>query len=315
MNEFWVVLTAVLPVFAIAGIGGALRRLNWLTEEADQSLLRVTVNVLVPCFIFDHVVGNATLSNLSNLLVAPLVGFGTVGLGILLGMAAVRFAGVTGRSSQNTFAFSLGVYNYGYVPLPLALALFGRETAGVLVVHNVGVEIAFWTLGFLMLGSRAGGSLWQKIFSPPLFAIMLSLVINQLGGPAHLPAWLLATVKMLGDCSIPLGLVLIGAIIADFAGEFHTAAGGRTMAVACGLRLGVLPVLFLLLARFLPCSVELKRVILLQAAMPAAVFTIIMAKHYGGDTPTALRVVISTSAVSLATIPLWIRWGMKFVGL
>jgi len=49
--------------------------------------------------------------------------------------------------------------------------------------------------------------------------------------------------------------------------------------------------------------------------MPAAVFPIVMARHYGGDPATAMRVVIGTSVVGLATIPLWIRFGMKFVGL
>jgi predicted permease len=87
------------------------------------------------------------------------------------------------------------------------------------------------------------------------------------------------------------------------------------MGVGCLVRLVLLPLGFLVLARYLPCSVELKRVIILQAAMPAAVFPIVMAKHYGGDTATALRVVISTSALSLITTPIWIRLGTKFAGL
>jgi len=74
--------------------------------------------------------------------------------------------------------------------------------------------------------------------------------------------------------------------------------------VSCALRLGILPVLFLLLAKYLPCSLELKRVITIQAAMAAAVFPIVMAKHYGGDPATALRVVLGTSLVGLVTIPL-----------
>ena len=54
---------------------------------------------------------------------------------------------------------------------------------------------------------------------------------------------------------------------------------------------------------------------MLEAAMPAAVFPIVMAKHYGGDPATAVRVVVATSLVGLLTIPLWIRFGMHFVGL
>ena len=310
------VLAAVLPVFIIAGLGVLLRKLDWLTEEADQSLMRVTINLLVPCFIFDHVVGNQALSQPGNLLTAPLVGFGTVALGLGVALLARRVAGFTNDAlAGRTFAFSVGIYNYGYVPLPLALSLFGRETAGVLIVHNVGVEIAFWMLGSLLLSGRNAEPVWKKIFNPPVFAILIALVVNSLGWQTHLPSALLGTVKMLGDCAIPMGIVLIGAIIADHLHEFHSESGWRAMGVACALRLGLLPVAFLLLARWLPCSVELKRVIVLQAAMPSAVFAILMARHSGGDAPTALRVVIGTSIVSLVTIPLWIRAGMKFVGL
>jgi predicted permease len=49
--------------------------------------------------------------------------------------------------------------------------------------------------------------------------------------------------------------------------------------------------------------------------MPTAVFPIVLARHYQGDPATAMRVVIGTSVVGLVTIPLWIRFGMKFVGL
>jgi predicted permease len=69
------------------------------------------------------------------------------------------------------------------------------------------------------------------------------------------------------------------------------------------------------LAKFLPCSIELKRVILLQGAMPSAVLPIVLAKHYGGDPRTALQVVIGTSLAGLVTIPLWIDFGGRVIGL
>ena len=66
------------------------------------------------------------------------------------------------------------------------------------------------------------------------------------------------------------------------------------MFAACVIRMLLLPIGFLLLARFLPATIELKRVIVIQAAMPAAVFAILAARYFHGHQPTALRVVIST---------------------
>ncbi|MEN9573886.1 MAG: hypothetical protein RL514_1741 [Verrucomicrobiota bacterium] len=315
MNEFSVVLAAVLPVLLIAVAGVAMRKLDWLTTEADHSLLRVTINLLVPAFVFDKVLNNPALHRTENLFLPPLVGFGTVALGIGAAWLALRLAGLKPDATGRTFAFSAGLYNYGYVPLPLAMSLFDRETVGVLIVHNLGTEIAFWLLGTLVFAHAPNEPLWRKIFTPPLAAIVLTLTLNFTGGAAFVPEFVKTTAHMLGVCAIPMGLVLIGAMIADHLGEFHSEQGWRVMATSCLLRLGLIPVLFLALAKFLPCSVELKRVILLQAAMPSAVFAILAARHFGGDGPTALRVVIATSAVSFVTIPLWIRAGMKWLGL
>jgi len=44
------------------------------------------------------------------------------------------------------------------------------------------------------------------------------------------------------------------------------------------------------------------------------VFPIVMSRHYRGDPPTALRVVLGTSVAGLLTIPVWIRFGLRFVG-
>lgn len=314
MNEFETVLAAVLPVFSIAGLGFLIRRLNWLTAEADASLLRVLINLLVPCFFLDSILGNAALRHASNILIPPLVGFGTVALGTWISFLARKLTGLGKPAEQRTFAFLTGAYNYGYVPLPLALSLFDKETAGVLIVHNLGVEIALWTIGLTLLGGLTLRDSWRKLITPPLVTIVIAIVLNAAGLAGQVPEFVGTTFHLVGQCAIPVGILLIGATVADLLPEFHPAKGGRVMALSCVLRLGILPVLFLLLARFGPFSIELQRVILLQAAMPAAVFPIIMARHYGGDTSTALRVVIATSVVSLVTIPLWIRAGMTFLG-
>jgi malate permease and related proteins len=329
MGEFLTVLSAVLPVFSIMGAGALLRRLNWLTEEADQSLMSVTINGLIPCLIIDSVIQNVALRQPGNVLLAPAVGFVTVLFGIGLGWICRPLVGLRKPGEGRTFAYCVGIYNYCYVPLPLAILLFnGRpETVGVLFVHNVGVESAFWTLGLLLLSGVGVREGWKKAINAPVLSIVVGLSLNYTNGVNWVPKFILVAAHVLGQCAFPMGILLIGAVISDEFREFRrsalgegrtpgaSSAGWRVMAGSCFLRLGVLPLLFLLAARHLPCSLELKSVMVLEAAMPAAVFPIVISKHYGGDVNTALRVVLSTSVVGLITIPLWIRFGMKFVGL
>ncbi len=329
MSEFLTVLGAVLPVFSIMGGGFLLRRLNWLTEEADQSLMRVTINGLLPCLIVDSVISNHALRQPGNVLLAPTVGFVTVLFGIGLAWLCRPLLGLRVPAEGRTFAYCVGIYNYTYLPLPLAILLFQKqpETVGVLFVHNVGVEIAFWTLGLLLLSGATVRSGWKKALNAPVLSIVVGLALNYAGGAAWVPRFLLVAAHVLGQCAFPMAILLIGAVISDGFSEFRrsawgggeaesaSAAGWKVMAGACLLRLAVLPVVFLVAARHLPATVELKNVMVLEAAMPAAVLPIVVTKHYGGDVNTALRVVIGTSAVGLLTIPLWIRFGMQFVGL
>ena len=75
------------------------------------------------------------------------------------------------------------------------------------------------------------------------------------------------------------------------------------------LRLGLIPVIMLVLAMYLPLSDELKKVIVIQSAMPAGIMPIALAKHYNGQPIVAFRIVVATTIVALVAIPLWIRIG------
>jgi malate permease and related proteins len=315
VQEFETVLRAVAPVFLVVFAGWIMRRVNWLTEEADASLLRMTINLLMPCLIVDSLLGSKALADARNVWVPPLIGFGTVTLGLLAAMTVQRLIPARQAATRRTFVYSVALYNYGYVPLPLALSLFDRETAAVLFVHNIGVELALWFFGLTLLAGRRFREGWTRVFNPPVLAILGTLLFNGAVGREPVPSLVLDSVHWLGQCAIPMGLILIGAVLKDHARDFASRQGGRVMFWACILRLGLLPILFLALARGLPLSVELKRVILLQAAMPAAVFPIIMARQYGGDPTTAVRVVVATTVGGLVTIPLWLRLGLGWLGL
>jgi len=322
VNTLLTLYGAVLPVFGLMGAGFCLRRIRWLTEEADQSLLRICVNLLLPSLIFESVLGNAALQRPENLVLPPLVGVVTALAGIGLSWLAAPLSGLESSCERRTFALTAGLHNYGYIPLPLCLLLFDHGTVGVLLVHNVGVEMMLWTVGVAVLSGGGWRGGWKRIVNAPLLALAFALILNSIGQHTSPPGLLLAAggvlmtaVNWLGQCAIPLALLLIGAIVADHFPEMRGGPLGRVVGVAIVVRLLLMPMLFTLLARYLPCSVELKRVIIVEGAMSSAVLPIALTKHFGGDPRTALQVVLGTSIAGLATIPLWIRLGGHFAGL
>jgi predicted permease len=311
--QYWIVLAAVLPIFLVILSGGAIRRANWLNAEADQSLMRVTVNLLIPALILDALLGNQALADTRNVVVAPIIGFATITGGILLAYWVAPLLGLRDSVRRRTFAVATGIYNYGYIPIPLIIILFDRETLGVLFLHNLGVEIALWTVGIGILRGTPKNS-GRALLNPPILAVLIGLVVHYTNLYPYFPQFILTLVHLLGSAAVPLALLLIGATMADNLAEFDPKRGASTVIGACALRLGALAAIFLGLALLLPISTELKRVILLQAAMPVGVFPLVLAKHYGGHVATAVRVVFWTCFISLFTIPLWLRLGLHLLG-
>lgn len=315
MPTYWQLLALVVPVFAVIGVGVAVRRLHWIEGEAETSLIRLVVNVCYPCLIFESVANNAALRSADNLVLPPLMGFAITFLGIRAGLIVARMVGLHVGSGLRTFALAVGITNYGYLPIPIMEAIWGPESRGVLLVHNVGVEVAIWTVGVLVLSGESLRTGWRKLVSPVLITLLLGVACNLSGATNYLPGVVTSTIHALAVCAIPLGLLMTGVNLAQYLHEPRALFDAKVSGAAMVLRLGILPVLILLLAKYLPFSVELKRVLVVQAAMPTAVISIIIAKLYGGHPRTAVQIVLGTTALGVLVIPLWLRAGLAWVGV
>lgn len=315
MMSYWQLLLLVLPVFALIAIGVVVRRVHWVEGEAESSLIRLVVNVCYPCLIFESVAGNSALRTPGNLLLPPLLGFGMTFLGIRAGLLVAKAIGLHVGTGLRTFALAVGVTNYGYLPLPIMAAMWGEESRGVLLVHNVGVEAAIWTVGLLVLSGESLREGWRKLVSPVMITLVLAVGCNLAGVTPLLPKLVTETVHALGVCAIPLGLIMTGVNLANYLNEPRQLFDAKVTITAMALRLGVLPVVMLVVAKYLPCSVELKRVLLVQAAMPVAVVSIIIARMYGGHPRTAVQIVLGTTALGVFVIPLWLRAGLAWLGV
>lgn len=311
----FVILGAALPVFLLLGLGMLLRQVGILRMEADASLMNLVVRVFYPALFLDFIVGNPAVKTAPNLVSAPLVGFLTTVGGFLVGYALARLLKFQRGHGLRTFAFCGGIYNYGYIPIPLIMALFAsRETLGVLLVHNVGVEIAIWTTGIVLLSGRLEKGAVKRLLNPPTIALALALGINFTGLDQSLPQWWTRFVHLLAMCAIPVGILLSGATIADLLGRGIFTSNIRATLGACVLRLGLMPAVFLGTASLIPgLSLELKQVIVVQAAMPSGILPIVLARHYGGDPSVAVKVVLGTTFVSVLTMPLWLKVGSALI--
>lgn len=311
--DYLSILSVAVPVYLTMAAGAFSRRFGLLKPEADTSLMKLSVMLLTPALIVERVVGNPSVMKAWPVAVAAGLGFSLVLIGILFSYVVAPFIGLKKGEGRRTFSVSCGLQNYGFVAIPIVTALFpDKGTLGVLFTFTLGVEIACWTVGVGML-TGFDKAPWRLAINVPVLTILTSLVLNFTGLHVYVPQVAHNTFAMLGACAVPLAVLLIGAAIGDLWGK--ESMHWNVALASPVLRLGIIPLAFLAAAWLLPLSTELKRVIIVQAAMPSAVFNIMIARLYGGHAPTAVQVVIATTVVSCFTIPLVIAWGLRLAGV
>jgi len=312
MSTYLQLLGITLPVFALFALGIVVRKVGWFGVEAETSVLKLIVNLFYPCLIFRSVLGNAALREPGNMLAAPLTGFLVMVIGMLVGLYSARLLGLVVGKGLRTFAFAVGITNYGYIAIPLVEGLWGREHLGLLMVFNVGVEVSVWTFGILLLTGLSPRDGWKQLFNPVVISLLIGVTLNLLH--LQLPTVPLRIVDMLGACAIPLGLLAAGAAVEPFLESPRDLYEPKTSLSACLLRLGLLPLAILAVAHWGPFSTEMKHVLVVQAAMPSGMFPLVLSRHYGGQPIVAARVIIATSLLGMIVIPLWIALGLRLVG-
>jgi predicted permease len=120
-------------------------------------------------------------------------------------------------------------------------------------------------------------------------------------------------ITQLGSGAFPIAILLTGAVMVDMLG--HERPSPKVILGGCVMRLAILPAFLLTAAKFLPMPLELKQVLVVQAAMPAAMTPIMLARLYGGVPGIAVQIVLATTALSLLSLPVVIVWGKAWLGL
>ncbi len=316
---------AVLMIYGTLAGGAWLRKLGRMTDAGDAQLLWLLINVLVPGLIIGKLLGEPLLREPINLVFAPLAGLVGTLLGYALAMLAAWWLGpmigLRSVGARRAFAMTAGMVNYGYIPLPLAVQLTAGGivpggTVPAIFLHNVGVDVAMWSVGIVVISGHLDWGAWRKLLNAPLIAIAGVILLNLTGLPygrwaeSAVLDWINTTGNFLGGAAFPVALLLIGstAMAAWLGGAGKS---WRVMAAACGFRLGLMPPVLLGLAWLMPQEQAAARAaVAIEAAMPSALFPILLSKIYGADASVAVQVAVATSVVSVLTLPVWLAVGL-----
>jgi malonate transporter len=309
------IVTIVLPVFGLIGVGYAVAWVGLLPEGSDRALADFCFTIAIPLLIF-RVLATADFSGGSPLYVwlAYYAGFATVWA---VGTLAVRR--LFGRDARTgvVAGVSSAFPNMLLLAIPLVIVAYGDEGAAALTVLITVNLPVMMTVGAI-LNERAlvvDGVSAHTDAPAALRKAALALVKNPIIiGIAAGIAWRLTGLPLGG----PAGTVLTR--LASVAGTLSLFTVGMTLRrygisgnvrpalVIAALKLIVMPaIVFALLATVIPLPPVWARALVIGAACPTGVNAWLAAAHFRTGEAIASNAITISTAAAVVTVTLWLH--------
>lgn len=295
MNELLhIFVDNMIPVLAIAAVGAALRR-RFHIEPAAVS--RMMFYVFSPALAF-HALYTRDISGGEFLRVYA----GTVALIAVIAMFSYLLLrpmniqpGERAATVVATFVFNGA--NFG---LSIVSFAFGAEALSYAVIVYVAGSTLAWTAGVFVSSQGAASmkaALRNVLGTPVVYALALAFALKALG-LGELPLALSRTSQLLADGAIPLMLVLLGLQL----GGFKRPERLGLVLSGMGIRLLLAPAAAIFFASLFSLEGAARFAFIVQAGMPTAVLTLVLAHQFDTDRDLALSFIIASTLISPFTL-------------
>lgn len=294
---------AVLPMCLIMALGYGTRRLGWIRREEISAINKIAFRIFLPCLLYYNVYCSDLSGSFDPLLMAYAVGGVLLTFGLSLGYTLL-----TEKLPERRGVMIQGMFrsNYVIMGIPVATALLGSDQLGTVSILIAVVVPLFNMLAVVVLEVFRGQKpkplhvLGQIVKNPLVIASALGILTLAAG--IRLPHILERTIQNVSAIASPLQLFLLGAFF-QFSG---LKTYRRELVTVSAAKLIVAPGLFLGLGALLGFRGVAFVSLIGVFASPTAVNSFTMAQQMGGDAELAGDIVVTTSAVSILTMFLWI---------
>ena len=267
-------------------------------EYPADFVSKLVMNIGSPCLI---------LGTMSKVGIDPAV-MGHVALATLFTLAAIGFIGfIVFRFlgwKISTYLPAVILPNNGNMGLPLSLFAFGQLGLALALGSFMVMMLITFTFGLWIVADK-GQSNRERIKllaqQPVIYAMLISVVV--LITDTQLPKWLGNTMDLLGGIAIPLMTIALGVSLA----KLKVNSWQRSFFVSC---LRVFGGLFIgwCVCELMDLQSTERSIVLLQSAMPVAVFNFMLAARFNGDTEEAAAMVVVSTLVSFVSLPFLLMW-------
>jgi malonate transporter len=298
-----VVLSSVVPLFAVVFVGWFAGRARFLSEAGVRALVAFVFNFAMPPFLFRLMAGTdlaeiAQWAFVGAYSLAALIMF-MIGAATGAALFRLRPAGLIIQGFGSAFA------NGVLLGLPLLLWLFGEQGAvpALLIITLDVILFGIVTLLLEVTGSRAAahrvvGQTIRAIAVNPIIMATFFGILFGLSGVA-LPEVIDRTLEFIGQAAPPTALFALGATLSlrKVAGNL----GPAGLMVALKLFLHPL-VVWVLVTQVIVLEPFWANAAVIFAAGPVGANVFIFAQHYEAGVEAASSAIVISTALAMLTI-------------
>jgi predicted permease len=298
---------AMLQLFFLGLVGFALAKRRVLLKEGVNGLAGFLIVITFPCLVFTEVIGRFSFSAYPDWWLFPLMSLAVSGLGLFVGY--VFSAPLKDAQIKREFIGLTGFQNSGYLPLALLGWLLPKEQLGIMLIYLflflLGFNLVIWSWGVYFLSAHKLKKFsFSSLFSPPVIAVLLGFLFIFLKAHRFVSKGFLAPLEMLGKCSFPLAMVVVGAGLAELSGT--KSVDKKVMLRLVLAKLILLPSIGLLWLGYFRLPYLVGLLVILELAVPSANSLAVIARQYAQGEKIISRGIFISHITSLVTLPLFL---------
>lgn len=192
--------------------------------------------------------------------------------------------------------------NTGNMGLPLVFFAFGDAGFNIGILFMVSTTVIHYTLGIMILNYDERP---LEVFRLPLiYSAVLGVLFSVSGW--NMPVVIERAVQLLGEASIPTMIFALGYKLSEV-----SISKVKESFLFGGLRIGLGFLLALAVVEVLNLDSFAANVVILQSAMPPAVFNFVLAEKYKQDSQTVASIIMAGTLLSVITTPVIIAYLFK----
>ncbi len=293
-----IVFVQVLIIFVLIAVGFVLSKAGIINEKGTNQMTDILLMIVTPCVLINAYQKEFSGELIVGLVMAAVFSLIIHAVGIIISTLVFKKE-ETLRYRVNIFA---SVYsNCGFMAIPLLSAAMGADGVFYGSVYLAVFTVLYWTHGICLYGgSKKEISLKKIIINPGIIGTALAVILFV--AKIKLPYVIDESVKYLAGLNTPLAMIVMGAYLTRV--DIKKALKNGAIYAVSLLRLMIIPLIAVALARITNAAPVVAKAVLISAACPTASVTALMAAKYKLDSTYASEIVAVTTIMSVVTIPL-----------